>query len=263
MDIKESKIYQSSLYRERHPWEVARLSVVDLLFREILRRNQTHNQTVLDFGCGDAFIIQNLSKTWPDLDFLGVDSAFTSEQIRFLSNQSSSRKCRFYKNLDSISIEYSPVDIVLLLDVLEHAEDDVGLLSTAVSQLNPNGYVLITVPAFHVLFCRHDQWLGHYRRYTKTLLGKIIKKSGLQVQQTGYFFSGLVLPRLFYKLFESTKMAQNQKCVGIGEWSWGAFWGNFIKTLLVINAKVDITLAKHNMSLFGLSVFAICKKSLL
>jgi 2-polyprenyl-3-methyl-5-hydroxy-6-metoxy-1,4-benzoquinol methylase len=261
MDIKESKIYQVSSYKERHPWEIARLSVINLLFKKIIKEIPAGNPTVLDFGCGDAFILQNLSKTWPDLNFLGVDSAYTLEQIQLIYNQSSLQKCCLFQNLNSISP--GRAEIVLLLDVLEHADNDIDILSSVVSRLKPNGYALITVPAFQVLFCSHDRWLGHHRRYTKNHLCEISTKSGLQVRQSGYFFSGLVLPRLCHKLFESLKIVGAQKCVGIGEWSRGAFLGNFIKTLLVINAKADIGLAKHHLSLLGLSVFAICKKSLL
>jgi hypothetical protein len=54
---------------------------------------------------------------------------------------------------------------VLLMDVLEHVEDDFAMLSQVLSFLRPGAQVLITVPADPSLWTMHDESFGHWRRY--------------------------------------------------------------------------------------------------
>ena len=53
------------------------------------------------------------------------------------------------------------------MDVLEHIRDDYSALKEWKKVLNPNGIILISVPAFQHLWSHHDKFLGHYRRYNK------------------------------------------------------------------------------------------------
>jgi len=55
--------------------------------------------------------------------------------------------------------------------------------------------VLITVPAFQKLFSRHDEFLGHYRRYNLQGISSTAEKAGLEILERSYFFSSLLLPR--------------------------------------------------------------------
>ena len=60
--------------------------------------------------------------------------------------------------------------IALLADVLEHVEDDRGLLRQVVEVVPPGGSIVITVPADLALWSPHDISFGHFRRYdTRTL----------------------------------------------------------------------------------------------
>ena len=56
-------------------------------------------------------------------------------------------------------------DLILLMDVLEHVDDDVGLLRSALVAAAEHAYVLISVPAFQRLFSAHDRFLEHKRLY--------------------------------------------------------------------------------------------------
>ena len=53
----------------------------------------------------------------------------------------------------------------------------------------------ITVPAFQNLFCTHDVFLGHYRRYDNQMLISHTEKANLKTLDVGYFFMSLLLPR--------------------------------------------------------------------
>lgn len=61
-------------------------------------------------------------------------------------------------------------DIVLLADVLEHAEDDCLLISELLASMRPGAHLLLMAPADPDLWSCHDWAFQHYRRYTLTRL---------------------------------------------------------------------------------------------
>ena len=58
-------------------------------------------------------------------------------------------------------------DLILLADVLEHIKDDKKIVNKLSKSLKNNGFILITVPSYKILFSKKDIILGHYRRYSK------------------------------------------------------------------------------------------------
>ena len=65
-------------------------------------------------------------------------------------------------------------DIICAFDVIEHLEDDRGTMQWIADNLKPGGLCLVTVPAHPWFFTRHDQALGHHRRYTRQSFRAII-----------------------------------------------------------------------------------------
>jgi SAM-dependent methyltransferase len=61
-------------------------------------------------------------------------------------------------------------DAILYMDVLEHIEDDALELSRAVRHLMPGGRLIVLVPAHQFLFSPFDAVIGHFRRYSRTML---------------------------------------------------------------------------------------------
>lgn len=78
-------------------------------------------------------------------------------------------------------------DLVCLLDVLEHVEDDVGGLAAAGRLLRPSGRLLATVPAYQWLFGPHDVMHHHFRRYTAGGFRRVAERAGLRLERLGYF----------------------------------------------------------------------------
>ena len=83
------------------------------------------------------------------------------------------------------------VRLVTMLDVLEHVQDDVGLLGAMVRALRPGAFLLLTVPADMRLWSPSDEAYGHYRRYDRNGFERIW--AGLPVRQRmlSYFNSRL------------------------------------------------------------------------
>jgi hypothetical protein len=63
---------------------------------------------------------------------------------------------------------------ILYPDVLEHIADDANELSKAASHLQLNAVFIILVPANKFLYSSFDKQIGHYRRYTKKSLKKVM-----------------------------------------------------------------------------------------
>jgi len=103
------------------------------------------------------------------------------------------------------SIGSVDANVVLLTDVLEHVDDDVGLLRDAMSKAAPQATFLISVPAFQFMWSGHDVFLEHKRRYTLAALERVVEAAGLRIRQSTYFFaavfSAAMLVRLPRKLF--------------------------------------------------------------
>ena len=78
-------------------------------------------------------------------------------------------------------------DSVIYVNVLEHIERDFEELLLVRRFLSDRGRLLIFVPALPQLFGTFDSAVGHFRRYTKTGLLKLIRQAGYDVLQCRYF----------------------------------------------------------------------------
>ena len=72
--------------------------------------------------------------------------------------------------------------VVLLLDVLEHLQKPVEALGYASEILAPQGKIILTVPAWPMLYGDWDRRLGHFRRYSSSLLRQHVHSAGLTLQ---------------------------------------------------------------------------------
>ena len=78
-----------------------------------------------------------------------------------------------------------------LFDVLEHVENEHAFLDQVAETLAPGGLLYLTVPAFAWLWSVSDPQAGHYRRYDRTALERV-----LQGRFDMLYFSGIFLPLL-------------------------------------------------------------------
>jgi SAM-dependent methyltransferase len=81
-----------------------------------------------------------------------------------------------------------------LFDVLEHVADDAGFLRRIHTILRANGLLYLTVPAFEFLWSRHDDRVGHFRRYSLRGLIPLLEACGFSVEFCSYLFAPLVMP---------------------------------------------------------------------
>lgn len=84
-------------------------------------------------------------------------------------------------------------DLIALLDVLEHIDDDQATLTSLREKLANAGQLIVTVPALPWLWSHHDIINHHKRRYTIRNLSAAANRAGFCVDQIGYF-NCLLLP---------------------------------------------------------------------
>ena len=176
--------YPAALYdavREaeaRHFWFAAR---TDLILSVMRRRiGPLDGRRLLDIGCGTGFVLQALERAgadaWGiDMHLAALDHARTRVAGPLLWSQAA--RLPFLDDFDVVS----------LFDVIEHAADDVAVLSEAARVLRPGGSVVVTVPAGPHMWTQYDSVIGHKRRYTRESLKSVFTRSGLAVAAVQYF----------------------------------------------------------------------------
>ena len=83
-------------------------------------------------------------------------------------------------------------DLVVMCDVLEHIEDDVGTMHRVLRLLKPGGMVVMTVPALRWLWSAHDVQHHHKRRYHRGQLRRILARLGFHIHCLSYINSFLL-----------------------------------------------------------------------
>ncbi len=148
----------------------------------------------LDIGCGTGFnaaLLSNFAKKVAGLDF--SDTAL--ELARKSNPNLTLIKGAFpdYKTGEKY-------EMITLLDVLEHIDDDARAIKRVEELLAPGGIALITIPAYKFLWTEHDALLHHKRRYTKAdVLNLISKNTCLSVKKVSYFNAFMFFPILFFR----------------------------------------------------------------
>jgi hypothetical protein len=111
--------------------------------------------------------------------------------------------------IDANELKGSGFDCALLCDVIEHADDDLGLLEVARGTVRPGGVVLVTVPAHQWLWTPIDDFSGHKRRYTYTTLNDVMRRAGL-VDVKPFYFNRLLLPLQALRKIQTRRMKEDQ-----------------------------------------------------
>lgn len=248
MDITESK---RNTGNERHPWEVTRVRII----KHLIKENAPNAHHILDIGSGDAYVLKKLKNGGIGDKHTAVDTAYSDDIISAVRGDQNT-SISFFKVIPS---QLKPgADIVLLLDVLEHCQNDTDLFQQTINTQEKRDFIfLITVPAFQSLFSKHDVLLQHYRRYSIRQLKKLCQSNGLEVIESGYFFFSLLLIRLIQLLLEKANLHKPLK--SIDNWHGGPFVTKLLSSILWIDFKFGKMLSRLHFNLPGLSAYCICR----
>ena len=259
MDLVEAQArgFEASV---RHPWEQARLSLVHRLIQRHV--DLRPGDLVIDIGCGDTFVAEELARRYPRAQFYAVDSHFTDQLLETLRARLSVPNLRLFASLDTLP-ESAPAALVLLMDVIEHVPDDIGFLGGICRSWLVGGRtrLLITVPSYQSLFCAHDRFLGHYRRYSGTTLRRLFLAVSLHCDEGGYWFASLLPIRVLQVLRERLGFSSADAPTDLATWQGSAAKARTLASILALDGRIASYLARLGLRIPGLSNFAICRKS--
>jgi SAM-dependent methyltransferase len=128
----------------------------------------------VEFGAGTG----DFTAMFLDLGYKGVCYDLTDETRQLLREnlKEYGDKLTVIDTLDFI--EGREFDYLFAFEVLEHVEDDLGVLSEWTEYLRPGGKALISVPAHQKKFTKDDKFHGHVRRYEKSALFELFRGAG-------------------------------------------------------------------------------------
>lgn len=174
---------------ERHWWFAGRRAVLTSL---IAKLKLPPHARILEIGSGTGGNLVMLSS------FGQVSAVEMDASARSIAVQKTQGRFDIRAGSCPAGIPFAGerFDLICLIDVLEHIEEDVATLTAVKGLLAKGGRVLATVPAHRWLWSAHDTFLHHKRRYTADELRRKISAAGLEPVKLSYFNTFLFPLRL-------------------------------------------------------------------
>ncbi len=239
MDVKECDILGDRI--DDHWYYVSKGRAL----LQFLEGQSAHD--VLDVGAGSGFFSRALLRAGIADRSVCVDTAYAADR----TEQSDGRQMRFVREIGN-----ADQDLILMMDVIEHVDDDVGLIRRYTANMPQEGRLLITVPAFQFLWSGHDVFLEHKRRYTPASLHRAIEAAGLEVIRTRSFFAFLFPLICAIRLWGRLRLATSRYAPR----SDLRVHPGWINAALVWIHEVERRTLFHVNGLTGLTIFCLARK---
>jgi ubiquinone biosynthesis O-methyltransferase len=151
---------------------------------------------VLDLGCNDGNLSLYMARK--GCEVLGIDLARNAVECARKSAEHYAIKNARFESIDFVRDWNEPeaFDLVLCSHVIEHVPDDAAFIRKIATALKPGGTLLIFTPTQHASLYRftkfftgrykHDEEVGHLRRYTRESATEAIAGSGLTITEIAF-----------------------------------------------------------------------------
>jgi SAM-dependent methyltransferase len=227
---------------QHHWWFIARRCIILRLMQKFLQ----NNMTVAELGVGCGSNIQEFSKYY---NIIGIDSS--EDSIKYCGLKGIKIKKAILPSTGELP--HNHFDCILLLDVLEHIENDQLAIENISKLLKEDGFLFVTVPAYQWLFNNYDKFSCHFRRYTAKQLHHILINSGFRKIIISYYnfflFPFAVILRLCKKFLNQTDKKELDMP------------STFVNKLFQMIFQMERFILPYISLPFGLSIIAIYKKS--
>ena len=243
MNEKEyQKLYQLESF---YWWHVGRRYIISALLNRFLFKSKIQ---ILDVGCGTGRGLQFFSRYGK---VIGVDNSL--EALKFCSKRKN--KDVLLCSAESLALAGQSVDLIGMLDILEHIDNDLITLKEIFRVLKPGGIIMVTVPSYRFLWSEHDEALNHKRRYSKKDLKSKITKAGFKIKKLSFTITTFFFPILLYRLLQKLIMRSSfpkTSYVILPDW---------LNKLFINLLRFEAKVIKYFNLPFGVSLICIAEKS--
>ena len=245
----ETQEYKTMNQLERaYWWFHGKRFLVEMLLNRLIKV-EAEPPSLLDIGCGTGMIMELLNGFGKAY---GID--FSPQAIQILKHH----KVKSLVHADatrSIPFKSATFFAITSLDVLEHVDDDVSALEEAFRVCKPGGYMLLTVPAFDILWSSHDVALHHKRRYKRTQILNKATGLGWQVTMCSYYNTALFLPILLFR-----KIGNRRKGTPKVESDFSIHLPQWLNRILSFLFTSEIRILRYIDLPFGVSLISVLRK---
>jgi SAM-dependent methyltransferase len=181
----------------------------DHAVNELKRTLGTKPVSIMEVGCSAGHLLADMRRGLPNATLTGGDYTLGT-LVKLGEKMPGIPLVRF--NLADSPLPSATYDAMVLLNVLEHIEDDVAATKHIARMLKPGGVAVIDVPAGPELFDDYDRQLQHFRRYTLPGICGVIERAGLVVERRNYL-GALIYPAFYLakKLSQSRPKSASER----------------------------------------------------
>lgn len=225
-------------------WFVARRKMLSKIITIYLK---SKNNKILDIGCGTGSNLLELSKFG---DAIGIDRS--DEAIDFCHKRGLQNVSK--EDAETFSFEKESFDLITVLDVLEHVQEDIKLLEKCYDICKVNGLLFITVPAYGFLWSEHDEALHHKRRYTASELRNKLNLVNFKIVKISYNITSLFFVVFFFRFWQNLfkKSVYPQSSV--------VLLPEYINNILIKILDIETFFLKYINFPFGVSIVCVATK---
>jgi 2-polyprenyl-3-methyl-5-hydroxy-6-metoxy-1,4-benzoquinol methylase len=237
MDLKETEILGADI--EQHWYYQSKAKAMARLLSGV------SPSIILDIGAGSGFFSRKLLSDTSAKEAWCVDTSYANDS----ETVEAGKPVYFRRQVGMVN-----ADLVLLMDVLEHVNDDISLLKDYVQKVPHGARFLISVPAFQFLWSGHDVFLEHRRRYRLNQIEDVVKQAGLNVEHGAYYFGAVFPIAAIIRLIGNWIHKKRQQVR-----SQLARHHPFVNWVLATMCYAELPFFMHNR-LAGLTVFCVAEK---
>jgi len=221
--------YDDLLIRSSDPYANTKYEII----LDWLQRKKIKN--VLNAGCGSGDFSFLLSQNNYLVDSFDIDTDYIDLAKKKAKKLGLHKRCSFLvSDIKSFS-KRKKYDMVVANDVLEHIDNDKDAINDLGDLVKCGGILAVTVPAGQYLFGYHDINLGHFRRYSKNNLKKIVPND-FEIKKLNYFGFFLIPVCFLY----SKILKKSYPVAKMGEEKNFNIVSKFLNILLKVEKKVSL-----------------------